>query len=270
LIARVPVAWIVGIGTVLSLLVACATPAQRAHRTAQESGYIRLELQGDPFGHIAFFKAGEPAATLHVYVEHDGTPWATPTRPAEDPTPRRPLMLEAMATDLSPVLYLGRPCYFGLSTQAPCETVWWTHRRFSAQVVRSMAAALSRFLATHPGIESVELYGFSGGGVVAALMAHEVTATRRLVTIAAPLDLDAWTRRHRYTELVGSLSPLRQSPLPANIAQLHLVGATDDVVTQEMVRPFVERQGNAELRVVAGFDHYCCWEASWTRLVLQQ
>jgi hypothetical protein len=47
------------------------------------------------------------------------------------------------------------------------------------------------------------------------------------------------------------------------------VGSTDDVVTIDMVTPFVERQAGAELRLVAGFDHYCCWERTWSTLVLK-
>ena len=251
-------------------LCGCTTLAERADHAASGFGFQRFELEGEPFRHVAYFKPGMDEATLHVYIEHDGTPWTSSTQPAADPTPRRLLMLELMAMDRAPALYLGRPCYFGGAAQPPCEAIWWTHRRFSRQVIVSMEAALGSFLRGHPGYRNIEFYGFSGGGVIATLMAAEVPGTRRLVTVASPLDIDAWTMRHQYTPLTGSLSPVQQPPLPAGIAQFHLVGADDKVVISEMIRPFVLQQPDAELVEVAGFDHYCCWERIWIPAILGQ
>ena len=252
---------------VAAFLFACAAAPDRTQQRAIELGYVRLELEGSAFAHVAFFKPGEPRTSLHVYIEHDGIPWITLTQPSADPTPRRLIMLEMMASDSAPSLYLGRPCYFGLSTRAPCEPIWWTHRRFSPEVVSSMNAAVSAFLATNPHIERLEVYGFSGGGVLAVLMAPGIPQTQRVITAAAPLDIDAWTTLHGYSTLAGSLSPMRQPPLAVRIAQLHLVGGRDDVVTIDMVRPFVERQSGAELRSLETFDHHCCWERTWTSVI---
>lgn len=208
--------------------------------------------------------------SLHVYIEHDGTPWRTLTEPATDPTPRNLFMLELMAGDLAPSLYLGRPCYFGMSDVPPCEPIWWTHFRFSEDVIQSMAEALRGFLVAHPGFATVELYGYSGGGVVAALMAPRVAATRRLVTLASPLDLDGWTRLHQYTPLTGSISPLEQRPLPETVNQLHLAGGLDDVVPDFLIKPFAERQYAAKFVEFSEFDHRCCWVTIWQHTVLGQ
>lgn len=256
--------------TLVALLSGCATPSSRIDGLALRHGSTRLVLHGQGFNHVAYFKPGIRGSVLHVYIEHDGTPWSTLTTPAEDPTPNHPLMLELMAQDDAPVLYLGRPCYFGLAREPPCEPIWWTHWRFSRRVVDSMDAALESFLARHREYDSLQFFGYSGGGVLAALMAGDFPQTTRLVTIAAPLDVDGWTTRHRYARLEGSLNPLHQPALAGAIAQLHVVGGGDDVVPKALVQPFAARQTSAEVRSVAQFTHYCCWENIWKDTILLQ
>ena len=240
------------------------------HRPAWRSvtGTCASDLPGRGFDHVAYFKPGNPGPVLHVYVEHDGTPWSTPTAPAGDPTPTHPVALELMAQDDAPALYLGRPCYFGLARAPPCEPVWWTHRRFSRRVVDSMDAALVGFLATHREYDSLQFFGYSGGGVIATLMAADFPQTTRLVTVAAPLDVDGWATHHGYTRLEGSINPTLEPPLSPAIAQLHVVGDADDVVPASLVNPYVVLQTGAEVRNVAQFTHYCCWERIWKEAIL--
>ena len=228
------------------VLAACTTPASRVDGLAVGHGYTRLGLHGQGFDHVAYFKPGKPGPVLHVYVEHDGTPWSTPTTPSADPTPTRPIALELMAQDDAPALYLGRPCYFGLARVPPCEQIWWTHRRYSRRVVDSMDAALREFLAGHREYESLQFFGYSGGGVIATLMAADFPQTTRLVTVAAPLDVDSWTARHGYARLEGSLSPLDATVLPRTVAQLHLAGGADEVVPLSLIQPFVALQYTAQ------------------------
>ena len=40
-----------------------------------------------------------------------------------------------MALDSEAAVYVGRPCYFGLATTAPCTTLDWTLNRFSQGAV---------------------------------------------------------------------------------------------------------------------------------------
>lgn len=241
----------------------------RADQIAHEFGYQKLQLPGAQFEHVAYFKPALGANALHVYIEHDGTPWSNPTTPAADPTPENPLMLAMMSLDTAPALYLGRPCHFGTAAQPPCEPIWWTHRRFSPEVVHSMASALRHFLSMHRNFEALHFFGYSGGGVVATLMAAQFSATRRLVTVCAPLDVDGWIRLHRFTPMAGSINPVDQPPLAASVNQLHLAGAEDHVVPGHLIKPFVKKQAGAKYLEIAGFNHYCCWAESWRRLVLQ-
>lgn len=245
-------------------LSACATPAQRIDRLAASSGFQRLVVAGAPFDHLVYVKSANPApqsGELHVYVEGDGTPWITHHLVARDPTPRRPLMLKLMALDPGPALYLGRPCYFGLMRH--CASRYWTGARYSETVVHSMIVALDnvrRQLGLHG---KIDLLGYSGGGTLAMLLAPRLKETSSVVTIAANLDVRGWTRLHGYSPLADSLDPADEAPLPARIAQIHLVGEEDRNVPPAITRAGVARQRNATIISYPHYNHHCCWERVW-------
>jgi len=244
-------------------LSACSTPSQRLNSEAVHAGYTRLMLEGKEFQHVAYFKQGSGVSgVLHVYLEGDGTPWLSEDRIARDPTPRNPLMLRLMTIDPYPSLYLGRPCYNGLADSPECNPFYWTFGRFSPQVVDSMAAALRRFLQSR-GRRAVAFFGYSGGGVLAMLLAERFEETESVITIAANLDIDKWCEYNGYTPLVGSLNPATRPLLSSEIRQLHLAGALDQNVPPSLIEPAVARQLNAKFVVVDEFDHRCCWEEIW-------
>ena len=227
-----------------------------------------LELQGTTYVHTAYVSTDwTRSARLHVYIEHDGSPWIGETQPADDPTPRRPLAVELMARDDGPRLLLGRPCYHGRANDDACNALAWTHERYSPGVVRSMAAALRGFAAQR-GVEEIVLIGYSGGGTLAWLMAAEVPEARSVITIAANLDIDAWTALHGYSALTGSLNPARVPPLPSTIQQVHLAGADDRNVPPAVVRSFARSQ-RVPITEIGGFDHVCCWVEHWPSLLQQ-
>ena len=249
-----------------ALLVSCTAPAERAERLAGAAGFDRLVAAGDPFRHVVFVKRGHrPVEPFRVYLEGDGTPWITPHRIAADPTPRRPLMLELMRLDPGPALYLGRPCYFGEMTG--CRPELWTGGRYSPLVVSSMVAALGSIRADLGWAGPVTLAGHSGGGVLAMLMAPRLADTAAVVTLAANLDVGAWTRLHGYSPLSGSLDPAAAGPLPAGIRQLHLVGEKDRNVPPRITRAGLANQPGAEILSFPGYRHHCCWEEVWRSIL---
>ena len=245
-------------------LAGCANPAARGERIATENGLIRHRLIGHGFAHIAYYngRGQQPAAPLHVYLSGDGSPWVNRTRIAADPTPRNPVALKLMALDPSPSLYLGRPCYHGLADSIGCDASAWTSGRYSERVADSMAAALEGFV-RDAGHKDVVLIGYSGGGVLAWLLASRIPQTRLLVTVAANLDIDAWTRLHDYTPLHDSLNPAALAPLPPRIRQLHLVGTRDTNVPPSLVRSALEAAGEHAIIAAKPTDHRCCWEKLW-------
>jgi pimeloyl-ACP methyl ester carboxylesterase len=222
-------------------------------------------VTGTAFQHVVWSRAGRSSRSLHVYLDGDGTPWRT-WDPATDPTPRNPLVLRLMALDPNPSLYLGRPCYHGLSEVPPCASRLWTAERYSEAVVSSMAAALRRVLATKE-LDRLVWFGYSGGGTLATLLAPRFTETTDLVTIAANLDIDAWADLHGYSPLSGSLNPARQPPVPARIRQRHYAGGRDEVIPREVVARALADPNT--LIVIPSYDHRCCWEAMWPALLAE-
>ena len=252
---------------IAALLGACATPAERFDRRASALGFASIDLQSETFHHRAYVAGAlERYDTLHVYVEHDGTPWVNLTQPSIDPTPRLPFSLELMAKDRGPRLFLGRPCYFASQAEPGCTPLLWTHRRYSSEVVASMVVALRRFLLAHP-FRRVLLIGYSGGGTLAWLMAAQVPETAAIVTVAANLDTDDWTRIHDYSPLAGSLNPALMPPLSPTISQFHYVGARDRNVPPSIVQSFARRHPEARVIEVSDFDHECCWIERWANLL---
>jgi pimeloyl-ACP methyl ester carboxylesterase len=227
---------------------------------------MRAEIvPGTAFQHVVFTRTNPPSRTLHVYLDGDGTPWRA-WGPASDPTPRNPLVLRLMALDPAPSLYLGRPCYLGLSETPPCSSALWTAARYSEAVVASMAAALRHFLAG-TDFDRLVWFGYSGGGTLATLLAPRFERTTDLVTVAANLDIDAWADLHGYSRLAGSLNPARQPPLPARIRQRHYVGGKDQVVPEAIiVRGPIDPD---TVIVIPAYGHACCWESMWPTVLAE-
>jgi hypothetical protein len=253
-LAAVLLGWLAGAGC-------SASPARRFSERAADLGMRAEIVHGGPFDHAVWRRAASLSRTLHVYLDGDGTPWAS-GHPAADPTPRDPLVLRLMAQDLAPSVYLGRPCYHGLAAP-PCRPALWTSARYSEEVVASMAAALRR-IATAGGFDRFVWLGYSG--TLAVLLAPRFAETTDVATVAANLDVDAWADLHGYTRLAGSLNPLAAPPLPARITQRHFAGGRDRVVPRQMIRGPIDP---AAVTVVGAFDHVCCWEAMWPKLLAE-
>ncbi len=129
-----------------------------------------------------------------------------------------------------------------------------------------MAVAIERFLARH-GYDSITLIGFSGGGVLAMLLAERLKQTETVLTIAANLDIAAWADHHGYTRLRGSLNPATQPALPPQIRQIHIAGGRDLQVPAHLSQSTALRGPNAQFVVVPEFDHHCCWERAWPTMM---
>ncbi len=243
-----------------------------------------LVTTGDPFRHLIFRHSGLGQSSgerkmkekqenkefgengeirdLHVYLEGDGRPWLTRHEVAADPTGRDLLALRLMARDPVESIYVGRPCYHGFAADPGCRPWLWTHGRYSSEVIRTLVAAIRGILP--PRSQSrITLIGYSGGGVLAILMAPNLEGVVQVITIAANLDTDAWTEYHGYSPLSGSLNPARLAPLDGGIRQLHLIGDQDARVPLASVTTYLARNPKATLRILPGFDHHCCWAEQW-------
>lgn len=251
----------------LLLLNACAfaTPTQRIFETARRLEFQPLTLTGGQFRLAAFFKPGTiDSTTLHVYLEGDGTPWITRWQIAADPTPRQPVMLELMALDPHPALYLGRPCYYGHAEDIGCSPALWTMRRYGPEVVDSLAAALRGWWDNHD-FHGLALFGHSGGGTLALLLAPKFPETHAIATLAANLDIAVWTAHHQYAPLEGSFNPA-QNP-PTGVPEYHYLGAEDNVVPPALFAPIAATRSQVKPVIVPGVGHSCCWRSIWATIL---
>lgn len=236
---------------------------------AAELGLVGHKLRGDGFELIAYGnRIAHPSGRLHVYLEGDGVPWITRTRIAIDPTPRNPLALRLMALDPAPALYLARPCYNGRAKAPGCNPWIWTSGRYSEIVVASMEAALRRVIETE-AVNEVVLIGYSGGGVLAWLLAQRIPEVQALVTIAANLDIDRWTNRHGFSRLVGSLNPAAGPPMRPGVEQWHLAGKADKNVPPEIIGALAHQLGPEAHVLHLESTHRCCWLRFWPDIVRQ-
>lgn len=250
--------------TLICVLSGCATPAEQFTDLAARYGFKRDTVAGSGFVHAIYVNRHiRSGRALHVYLGGDGTPWVA-SRPAIDPTPRRPLVLDLMARDQAPAIYLGRPCYHGMASAAACNGWLWTNGRYAETVVASMTAALGQLVGKYR-YSKVVLIGHSGGGALAMLIAPRVRETVAVVTIGANLDIDAWTAHRGFGRLNGSLNPARQPPLDRSLTQLHFAGGRDRVVPVEVVKAGL--RGQAALSVVGEYDHSCCWTTYWPKVL---
>jgi pimeloyl-ACP methyl ester carboxylesterase len=251
----------------VALLAGCVTPAQHADRLAAKAGFARSVFQGDKFHHVAYARitSGGP---LFVYLEGDGRPWIHGGREINtDPTGRDPLALELAArSDAASILYLGRPCYLGLAALPECHSADWTFDRYSADIVRSLAVCINRFVAEH-GFRDVVLIGHSGGGTLALLMAPQVMNLRAVITVAGNLDVKAWTAYHGYLPLQGSLDPADTGPLAAGVVEIHLTGGADTEVPASLLRHYLAGHPGAHQWTYPRFGHRCCWQDAWPELL---
>lgn len=255
-----------GILVILSVLVAgCVTNGARIDRLAAAAGMTRTQIESGAYRSLLYLPAARASAAgvLLVFFEGDGRPWRGGREPSADPTTASPLALELLLRTRHPAAYAARPCYHNIPS-AGCTPERWTSARYADDIVASMASAV-REAALRTRAHTVVLVGYSGGGTLAVLAAERLDNVGAVITVAANLDTDAWTRHHRYLPLAGSLNPAK-STHPHPWPELHLFGERDEVVPAGTASAYFERYPEARRQIVAGQDHTCCWVESWQSL----
>ncbi|HEY7776580.1 MAG TPA: hypothetical protein VIC02_08560 [Kineobactrum sp.] len=212
---------------------------------------------------LPVFSPGGPTSgtSLHVYLAGDGTPWRG-RKVSTNPTGHAAIAMELMQQDSAPAILLGRPCYYLEALPANCLPELWTSARYSARVVASMQAGLETVLAEQQP-QSLLLVGYSGGGVLALLLAREQTLPTTVVTVAANLDTSAWTDHYGHLPLTASLNPAAVIPRETDFHQIHLSGGLDQVVPRSTTARYRERHATAHYLHYETFDHRCCWTRHW-------
>lgn len=172
----------------------------------------------------------------------------------------------AISDDSAPVAYLGRPCqYLDERSLEKCDPKLWTVGRFREDAVAMSNLAVDK-LKHAAGSARINLVGYSGGGTMAALLAARRDDVSCLVTLASPLDIEAWTRMQQVSALRESLNPLDFAGRLSGLSQTHFRGRRDTLVPPESIQSYLQKTPRAAVVDVDRFTHECCWEAEWIAL----
>jgi pimeloyl-ACP methyl ester carboxylesterase len=176
-----------------------------------------------------------PGARRHyVFFEGDGAAWGRQgATPPNNPTPKHSLAME-MATETPAkysVTYVGRECQFiqiNDTTQDECPQTRWTTARYNAAYIARITSTLKRLI-SQPTAAETYFVGHSGGGTVALLAAASLQPDCT-VTMAAPIDINAWSNYHGWDALSESLNPADTlDSIPQN-KRTHHYGGRDPLV----------------------------------------
>lgn len=263
--------------TALAILVLVMTSFQLAGCAARRAfdpyhdlgpGYHVSTVRGTQFAHAVVVPGDQKSApTLWVFLEGDGQPWVDGgRRVARDPSPKIPLAFDLFRASSVPRAYLGRPCYFSHADDVGCDPSLWTSARYGRAAVASMASALETLVREY-STRRLILVGYSGGGTIAYLVAPRIPTVSAVVTISGNLDIDAWTRVHRFLSLSESDNPATVPALDHRITQIAIVGARDVNIPPSSLGAFLDRQQPQEVWIYDDHDHACCWRRDWPSIL---
>ena len=247
---------------IIPLVLLMAACAGQPPRPFPEQPDQWLQVEG--FELAVFENIGANSEFLHIYLDGDGRP-VDPARltPSVDPTPRDALVLELMKSDPAHSVYLGRPCYFRPDL-SPCQSELWTTARYGPRVIEVLCAAVQQ-LAAEAG-RPVALFGFSGGGALAVLVASCAESVSSVITINGNLDTALWARLRGFLPLEGSLNPVDVG-LPGRVTRrVYLVGENDVVVPPRVSISF-SASVPGRMFTLPEFTHTCCWIDVWPELL---
>lgn len=211
----------------------------------------------------ALMRTGEqvkPVRPTRIYLDGDGIPWRD-NEPSTNPTGNSRLGFQLFLLDNLSSAYIARPCYEHLVMPSGCSQELWTSGRYSETVVTALTQAIEHIAPSG----DIELVGYSGGGTLASLIAHRLPRVSRVLTLAANLDHEAWSKYHGSLPLTSSLNPV-DDPAPAGINELHLFGSGDTIAPAALAAAYLERHA-AAVGVIDGFTHRCCWVEQWPKIL---
>lgn len=247
--------------------------ALQATQLAKKAGWKEHTIHTALFTLKAYgSQARSKTKILTIYIEGDGLAWVSEDSPSNNPTPLIPTGLNMAIQDQKnkPIAYLARPCQFVFKEAwRTCRQDYWTHLRFSPDVINAMNQAVT-YLKHYYHAQQIVLIGYSGGGTIATLLSAERQDVIQLITVAAILDIDYWVKQENLTPLYGSLNPADAWKKLTAISQTHWVGGKDKVVSKEVAFAFTQRFPAAKkpkINVVPDFDHRCCWARDWMSLL---
>jgi dienelactone hydrolase len=274
--------WLLMVASLAPLLAGCADAGLFQSKIARADSAARSAtpplakglFATRHFDLLAYFRHSAPNdSRLAVFIEGDGVAYVSRYQRAYDPTPERPIALDLAARHGMPnILYLARPCHYADGRNGRnCDSAYWTSHRFAPEVIAAMNEAIDQY-ARRSGAREITLYGYSGGALVALLLAGQRQDVAAVVTVAGVLDHQAWTSYFDDSPLEGSRNSLEVADTLRRMPQRHFVGGRDKQVPPALAAAFVQRLGLPAGNVITQIpdaDHECCWAARWPQLSQQ-
>ena len=241
-----------------------------AEEIAQSARFERSYIKSDNFTLTVYSRIENPGNPIVIYVEGDGFAYRDRFRVSIDPTPTDPVAMRLAATDPSSnIAYIARPGQYCRGEIPDCDESYWTTRRFSEEVIRSIDGVVSE-IKNNANSSKLDLVGFSGGGAVVCLVAARRNDVASIRTVAGNLDPDAVNAFHKVSKLEGALNPMETAPRLADIPQRHFVGGRDKIIPLSVTYGFAEKSGDIKYNTVTlipDAGHKGPWTERWKELL---
>ncbi len=234
---------------------------ENADRIASSAHFRKSVLSSNIFHLLTYSRIdAKQRDKVNIYIEGDGLAWKGRYQVSSNPTPVNPIALKLAASDTSSnVIYIGRPCqYIDLKYETKCDSTFWTDARFSQEVVDSINQIISE-LTNQYHFKEINLFGYSGGGALAVLVAAQRSDVKLIGTVAANLNHKEFSKIHKTTPLKNSLDAVDVVDKVKNIEQFHFIGGKDRAVPSDVILSYVKRLngagGKAKFRVISDVTH---------------
>lgn len=207
-----------------------------------------------------------------VYIEGDGLSWLTPYQVSADPTPTFPVALDLISPALTAQhqIYLARPCQY--VSDHRCNKWVWTGAVYGQLQKEALSSALSIYKAELK-IRQFHLVGYSGGGVLAMLLAAERDDIGSVMTVASNIDVDSWVQFVGISRLPESFNPRHNTKRLCGKHYHFVWGAEDTVVPFASQKSFAEllaQCAHVNISVIPKYRHDSDWSHIVTKLLVER
>lgn len=183
---------------------------------------------------------------LRLYIEGDG-----------NPNPGDKIALYYAEQDpYDNVIYIARPCQWSNDKICKKNPKLYQEQRFHPEILREMEELISYLIRKYQA-KGIELIGYDGGGLVAMEIATHIQ-TKRVITIAGILDLNAYVHYNDVAEMPDAFNPADKLGVLSDIEQIHYVGTLDEITPARVAERFVAKMNNpksAVVKRVKGVNH---------------
>lgn len=223
------------------------------------------EITAGQFKLTVFSRIQDANQPINVYIDGGIGGFVPAGPPGITSKPDENLTLRLAMLDPSDnVVFISRPCQFGISDPA-CLDSAWENGRMAKLIYASIRRALDHVLAVVPHTR-LNLVGYSGGGAIAALLAADRRDVVSLRTLAGNLDPDGNGQLHGVEPQNDFIDSMQIAPRIAFLPQEHFVGDMDVFIPEKIAKNFLKTMGSslcAKITTVQGATHRSGWENAW-------